>query len=50
MTHDNFQEKLSEWLDGELDASASAEVSAHLSACAACKAEASRLRAIADGR
>ena len=46
MTHEKIQERLSEWLDGELDASASAEVSAHLSACAACKAEASRLRAL----
>lgn len=44
MTHDQIQEKLSEWLDGELDASASAAVSAHVGACPACAGAAERLR------
>lgn len=44
MTHDNFQEKLSEWLDGELDASMSAVVEAHVGACPACRREAELLR------
>lgn len=44
MTHEDFQEKLSEWLDGELDASMSAAVAAHAGACAACRREAELLR------
>jgi anti-sigma factor RsiW len=44
MTHEKIQERLSEWLDGELDASASAEVSAHLDACPSCRGESERLR------
>jgi len=44
MTHEKIREMLSEWLDGELDPSARAAVSAHLDACPACDAEAARLR------
>lgn len=44
MTHDKIRERLSEWLDGELDAPARAEVSAHLEACPSCRNEAARLR------
>ncbi|MDD5303630.1 MAG: zf-HC2 domain-containing protein [Elusimicrobia bacterium] len=44
MTHEQIQERLNEWLDGELDASAFAEVSSHLDACAACKGDVLRLR------
>lgn len=44
MTHERIQERLSEWLDGELDGAASAEASRHIDSCAACKTEVSRLR------
>ncbi len=44
MTHENFQEKLSEWLDDELDASMSAAVAAHVGACPSCGREAELLR------
>lgn len=44
MIHDDFQEKLSEWLDGELDASMSASVAAHVGVCASCRREADLLR------
>ena len=44
MDHEQIKGKLSEWLDGELDAAASAAVSAHLDACPACSAEARSLR------
>lgn len=46
MTHDTIRERLGEWLDGELDAPARAEVAAHLDACPACRADAARLRAL----
>ena len=38
---------LTEWLDGELDATAAAELEAHLANCTACHARAQALRAIA---
>lgn len=44
MTHDDFQEKLSEWLDGELDASTSAAFAAHVGACPSCRRESELLR------
>jgi anti-sigma factor RsiW len=44
MTHERIQEQLSEWLDGELDAAASAEASRHIDACPLCKDEVFRLR------
>lgn len=44
MTHEQTQEQLSEWLDGELDPAASAEASRHIDSCPACKDEVFRLR------
>jgi len=44
MNHEQVKERLSEWLDGELDAAIGADVSGHLDACASCNAEASRLK------
>lgn len=44
MTHERIQKQLSAWLDGELETSASSEVSSHLATCAACGREAARLR------
>jgi anti-sigma factor RsiW len=44
MTHDDFHEKLREWLDGELDASMSAAVAAHVGACPSCRRETELLR------
>lgn len=46
MTHEEIREGLSDWLDGELDAAASSETEAHLAACAACRGDAARLRAL----
>jgi len=46
MTHEKVREILGEWIDRELDASASAAVSAHVEACPACESEARRLRAL----
>lgn len=46
MTHEQTLERLSEWLDGELEAPLMAAVSAHVGACSACRAEARRLRAL----
>lgn len=46
MTHDKIQERLSEWLDGELEDALSAEASRHIDACAVCKDEVVRLRRI----
>lgn len=47
MTHEQIHERLSEWLDGELDAAASAQASRHIDACPACKDEVFRLRRLA---
>ena len=47
MKHEHMQERLGEWLDGELAAAAYAEVAAHLDACASCKGEVLRLRRLA---
>ncbi len=44
MTHEQIQDRLSEWLDGELDPAAAAAVSGHLDSCADCAARAGRLR------
>jgi anti-sigma factor RsiW len=44
MTHEQIQQRLSEWLDGELDAAAREEASRHIDGCAACKSEVVRLR------
>lgn len=47
MTHENIAALLGDWLDGELDAAASAAASAHVEACPACAGEARRLRGLA---
>ena len=44
MTHERIQQRLSEWLDGELDPAASAAASRHIDECAACKQEVALLR------
>lgn len=44
MTHEQIQEQLSEWLDGELDPAASADASRHIDACASCQADVARLK------
>lgn len=46
MTHETIAALLGDWLDGELDAAASASVSAHVEGCPACAGEARRLRAL----
>jgi len=47
MTHETFTDRLSEYLDGELDASAMRALDAHLAGCADCRALADDLRHIA---
>ena len=44
MTCQELDERLDEWVDGELDARAAAEVEAHLAGCALCQARERRLR------
>ena len=44
MTHEQIKERLSEWLDGELDGPASEAASRHIDLCASCKSEVQRLR------
>ena len=44
MTHEQNHQRLSEWLDGELDPAASAAASRHIDACSDCKSEVQRLR------
>jgi anti-sigma factor RsiW len=44
--HDRITERLSEFLDGELDARERAEVEQHLASCAACRQIAGELRAV----
>ena len=44
MTHEQIQEVLSDWIDGELAAEASAEVTAHVDACPPCAREAALRR------
>lgn len=48
MTHEQMQERLSEWLDGEFEPAESAAASRHIDACPACKAEVSRLRRLGE--
>jgi anti-sigma factor RsiW len=48
MNHEQIQERLSEWLDGELDAADSAAASRHIDSCAACKSEVLRLRRLGE--
>jgi anti-sigma factor RsiW len=45
--NDTYTERLSEYLDGELDAAGRADVDAHLQTCAACRAVLDELRAVA---
>jgi len=44
MTCHEVDERLDDWVDGELDAGAAAEVEAHLASCADCQAQERRLR------
>jgi predicted anti-sigma-YlaC factor YlaD len=44
MTCQELEERLDEWLDGELDPRAAAEVEGHLAGCALCQARERRLR------
>lgn len=48
MTHEQMQERLGEWLDGELDPATSASASRHIDACASCKTEVVRLRRLSS--
>jgi anti-sigma factor RsiW len=48
MNHEKIQQQLSEWLDGELDAPASAELSRHIDSCSSCKGEVFRLRRLGE--
>ncbi len=48
MTHEHIQERLGEWLDGELDPATSAAASRHIDACEACKADVVRLRRLSS--
>jgi anti-sigma factor ChrR (cupin superfamily) len=45
-THDVLNERLSEYLDNELDAAARAEVEAHLAECGECRADLEALAAV----
>ena len=47
--HHPDEDRLSEYLDGELDARAEAEVVEHLAGCASCRVELEALRSILDG-
>jgi anti-sigma factor RsiW len=44
MNHEQIQEKLGEWLDGELEPAESEAASRHIDSCPACKGEAARLK------
>jgi anti-sigma factor RsiW len=46
MTTDDFTDRLSEYLDGELSAAERGEIEAHLLSCAACRSTLEALRAI----
>ncbi|HEX6589198.1 MAG TPA: zf-HC2 domain-containing protein [Longimicrobiales bacterium] len=46
MTMHPGEARLNDWLDGELDAVAAADVAAHVDACASCRAEADALRRV----
>lgn len=48
MDHDRAQEKLDEWLDGELADDESAELSRHLDACPQCRAQAALRRRLGE--
>lgn len=51
MTHDSWTDRLSEYVDGELDASTTHALEEHLTACAGCRAIAADLRTVsARGR
>ena len=47
LTHHSIVERLSDYLDGDLDAGSRAEVEGHLSTCAECRGVAEELRAVA---
>jgi hypothetical protein len=47
VNHDPFEDRLSDYVDGEMDAAARAETDAHLSACASCRAALDDLRSLA---
>ena len=44
MTCQEVDERLDDWIDGDLEPGAAAEVQAHLAACAECQARERRLR------
>lgn len=48
MTHEQIQERLSEWLDGELSPAESAAASVHIDSCSVCKGEVLRLRRLGE--
>lgn len=48
MTHEQIQERLGEWLDGELDPASSEAASRHIDACAECKGEVARLKRLGE--
>jgi anti-sigma factor RsiW len=48
MTCAGVRRRLSEWLDGDLEASVSRTVSAHLESCGACTRQAEELRAVSE--
>ncbi|MDX6771157.1 MAG: zf-HC2 domain-containing protein [Elusimicrobiota bacterium] len=48
MEHGEAWDKLDEWLDGELPDASAAELSRHLDACPACKAEAGLRRRLGE--
>ena len=47
MTHEQIQDSLSAWLDGELDDAMGLAVEGHLAGCAACRAVAEELKQVA---
>jgi Putative zinc-finger len=48
MTEDTYTDRLSAYLDGELDATGHASVERHLAACAACRTTLEELRAVVE--
>ena len=46
VTHQDYSDRLSEYLDGELDASERSAMAAHIDTCATCRADLTDLRAV----
>ena len=46
MRHQDFREKLDEWIDGELSPAEAADVAAHAESCSECRAEAQAARGL----